>query len=59
MKESFIITVKLLPCDLKVTSSSHKNNFLQDKIKLYTINISLGPTLTIINIKKHTHTHHV
>lgn len=37
--------VKLLPCDLKVTSSSHGNSFLQSKLRLHTIDASPRPTL--------------
>lgn len=37
-REAFGTMVKLLPCDLKITDSSHRNSLLQCKIKLCTIN---------------------
>lgn len=41
-----VTTVKLLPYDLKITNSSHKNNFLQCKVRLRTINLFLGPYIS-------------
>lgn len=50
MKESLGVMIKLLSCDLVVTSSSHGYNFLQYKIRLYIIDqmrfdSSLGPLI--------------
>lgn len=42
LKESLDTTVKLLPYDLEVMDLSHRNNLLQNKVRLHTINASLG-----------------
>lgn len=40
---SIDVTVKLLSCDIKkIMGSSYKNNFLQSRIKLQTIDSSSG-----------------
>lgn len=42
LKKNFDAIIKLLSCDLEVTSSSPKNNLLQNKIRLCIIDPSLG-----------------
>lgn len=42
-KRSLGAAVKLLPCDLEIMGSSHRNNLMQSKIRLCTIDSFLRP----------------
>lgn len=35
--------IKLLPYDLKITGSNHKNTLLQGKVRLYIMDLFPGP----------------
>lgn len=40
IKESFSVTIKLLLCDLEILNSNRQNSLLQNKVSLYTVDLS-------------------